>query len=84
MKINMKEITRAINENQFAPEKKWLYETIEFLQTLDCVDGQLDQYKVTVRFKAGKYDDNGIEYKVNHYVDEEAYHCYFERMCYLG
>ena len=84
MKISLKEITRAINENQFAPEKKWQYEEIEFIETLDTSFGRLDKYEVTVRFKAAKYDNNGIKYQINHYVDEEAYGCYYNGTCYLG
>jgi hypothetical protein len=84
MKLNMKEVTRAINENQFAPQGKWTYEEIESIDTVFCAYGQVDRYLVTVRVKAGKYDDNGIRYKVNHYADEDAYHCYYEGTCYLG
>lgn len=84
MKISLKEITRAINENQFAPEKKWQYEEIELIEALDTSFGKMDKYEVTVRFKAGKYDDNGIKYQINHYVDENSYSCYFNGTCYLG
>ena len=84
MKINMKEITRSINENQFAPEKKWQYEEIRFIETVDTCYGRMDKYEVTVRFKAAKYDDNGIKYQINHYVDEESYSCYYNGSCYLG
>lgn len=83
MKISMKEITRAINENQYAPEKKWQYEEIELMETLDTMYGRLDKYEVTVRFKAGKYENNGIKYQINHYVDENAYGCYYNGACYL-
>jgi hypothetical protein len=80
----MKEITRAINENRYAPEKKWQYETIEFIESLDTMYGTMDKYEITVRFKASKYDDNGIKYQINHYVDEDAYGCYWNGTCYLG
>ena len=84
MKINMKEITIAINENKYAPEKKWQYETIEHLETIDSMYGKIDKYEVTVRFKAAKYDNNGIKYEILHYVDENEYGCYFNGSCYLG
>ena len=84
MKISMKEITRAINENQYAPEKKWQYESIELIESIDTMYGVMDKYEVTVRIKAGKYDDNGIKYQINHYVDENEYGCYWNGTCYLG
>lgn len=84
MKISMKEITRAINENQYAPEKKWQYEEIELIKTIATMYGQMDKYEVTVRFKAGKYEDNGIKYQINHYVDENSYGCYWSGTCYLA
>lgn len=84
MKISMKEITRAINENQYAPEKKWQFEDLELIETLDTMYGRMDKYEVTVRVKAGKYDNNGIKYQINHYVDENAYGCYWNGTCYLG
>lgn len=89
MKINMKEITAAINENKYSPAneanaKKWQYETIEHLETIDSMYGKIDKYEVTVRFKAAKYDNNGIKYEILHYVDENAYGCYFNGNCYLG
>ena len=89
MKINMKEITRAINENEYSPAKyinakKWEYESVELIETMDTMYGQMDKYEVTVRFKAAKYDDNGIKYQINYYVDENAYGCYFNGSCYLG
>ena len=84
MKISMKEITRAINENQFAPAKKWEYETIEKIETVDTMYGKMDKYDVIVRFKAGKYEDNGMHFGINHYVDEDLYACYFNGSCYLG
>lgn len=85
MKISLKEITRAINENQFAPETKWQYESIELIDTVDTVcNGRLDRYEITVRIKAGRYDNNGIKYQINHYADEDAYCCYYNGSCYLG
>ena len=84
MKINLKEITKEINANTFAPEKKWEYETIEHIETKDTLYGQVDKYEVTVRFKAGKYDNNGIKYQILHYVDENAYACFFNGECYLA
>lgn len=85
MKISMKEITRAIRENQYAPEKKWEYESIEFIKTVDTMYGRMDKYEVTVRFKAAKYDDNGIKFEINHYVDaNDVYGCYYNGSCYLG
>ena len=84
MKISMREITKAINANQYAPEKKWQYEEIELIETVDTMYGKMDKYEVTVRFNAAKYDDNGIKYQINHYVDENAYSCYYNGSCYLG
>lgn len=85
MKISMAEITRAINENEYAPEKKWQYETIELIDALETVcNGHLDRYEVTVKVKAGKYDNNGFKYQINHYVDKNAYCCYYNGACYLG
>lgn len=84
MKISMKEITRAIKENKYAPEKNWQYEDIEYLETIETMYGRVDKYEVTVRFKAGKYDNNGIKYEILHYVDEGAYVCYYNGSCYLG
>lgn len=85
MKINLKEITRAINENEYAPEKKWQYETITFIESIDTIGfGKMDKYEVTVRIKAGKYDNNGIKYQINHYVDEEVYTSYWNGTCFLG
>ena len=84
MKISMKELAREINENGFAPVVKWSFEEIELLETLDTTYGKLDKYEVTVRIKAGKYDDNGIKYQINHYVDENIYRCYYNGTSYLG
>ncbi len=83
MKVSLKEITRAINENEFVP-KNWKYEEIEYVETLDTSFGKMDKYIVTVRFKAAKYDNNGIAFQINHYVDENAYRCYYNGECYLG
>ena len=84
MKISLKEITRAINENEYAPEKRWQYEEIEHIYTFDTAYGRMDKYEVTVRVKAAKYEDNGIKYQINHYADEDAYSCYYNGTCYLG
>lgn len=84
MKISMKEITMAINKNQFAPNKAWHYEEIELKGRLDSMFGKIDQYEVTVKFKADKYEDNGIKYLINHYIDENAYACFYNGSCYLG
>lgn len=89
MKISMKEITRAINENQYSPAKnsnakKWECESIEHIETIDSMYGKIDKYEVTVRFKAAKYDNNGIKYEILHYVDDNAYGCYFNGSCYLA
>lgn len=83
MKISLKEITREINENEFVP-KNWKYEEIAYVETLDTTWGKMDKYIVTVRFKAGKYDDNGIAFQINHYVDTNTYQCYYNGSCYLG
>lgn len=80
----MKEITKAINGNEYAPEKKWEYESIELLETLDTMYGRLDKYEVTVRFKAPKFENNGIKYQINHYVDaNDVYGCYYNGSCYI-
>ena len=84
MKINLKEIANEINANTFAPESKWQFETIEYIDTKETLYGKLDRYEVTVRFKASKYDDNGYHYQVNHYVDDDAYVIYYQGSCFLA
>lgn len=84
MKISLKEITKSINENEYAPATKWQYEEIRLIETIDTMHGRMDKYEATVRFKAGKYDNNGIKYQINHYVDDDAYVCFFNGSCYLG
>ena len=84
MKINMKEITKAIETNQFAPKTKWEFVEIELVKTIESIYGMIDQYEITVQFKAGKYEDNGMKFLINHYVDENSYACFYNGICYLG
>lgn len=84
MKVSIKEITRTIKENQFAPTTKWEIVEIELVKTLESVYGMIDQYEITIRFEAGKYEVNGVKYLVNHYFDKNAYDCFYNGLCCLG
>lgn len=82
MKLNLKEITKAINEHHLAPETKWEYEEIELIETQDTLYGRMDKYKVKVRIKARKGCYSGIKYQINHYVDKDEYHVLYDGMCF--
>ena len=84
MKINLPEIIKEIKANRFAPKTEWHIESIELVKTIDSCYGMIDQYEIVVKFKAGSYDDNGVKYLVNHYVDESSYVCFYNGLCYLG
>ncbi len=83
-KINLKNIAREIRTCEFAP-KKWEFETIEQIdETKETSFGKMTKYLVTIKFKAAKYDDNGMKFQVAHYEDDDAYRVYFDGNTYLG
>ena len=80
-KINLREIKKAINENEVVKEMKkgrhngcflWNYESIEYLGWRDTAYGKLEIYEVVIRFNT-KNDHNAFKFQVNHYKDERTY-----------
>lgn len=83
-KISLKEIAREIRASEFAP-KKWEFDTIEQVgETKTTSFGKMTEYIVTIKFNAARYDDNGIQFQVNHYEDEDSYSIFYEGAVYLG
>lgn len=85
-KLNLNEIAREIRANEFTVKnKKWWLESIEELETIDdTAYGRITKFEVIIRFSAGKYDDNGQKFKVNHYEDSDCYAVYWNGNTYLG
>ena len=83
-KLNLKLIADEIRKNEFTTTKRWWLDSIEEIETVDTYYGTLTRYEVIISFSAGKYDDNGMKYQVNHYEDSDTYRVLWDGNTFLA